>query len=494
MRPFILVIDQGTTGTGVSLVDQAGKIVATYDQEFEQIFPEAGWVEHSPEGIWKTIQEGIVGVIKKAGVDSGQIKAIGITNQRETTVAWDKQGHSLCNAIVWQCRRTSERCQKLKKTKWSKYIKQVTGLVTDPYFSATKMEWMLKNVVAVKSAAKSKTLHFGTIDSFIIFKLTDGEHFKTDVSNASRTMLMGLKTLNWDQKLLKLFGLKPEYLPEICPSGASFGTTKNILGLPDGVPICGVLGDQQSALFGQLALSAGEAKVTYGTGSFILVNTGNQPVQSKKGLLTTLGWQISKKTKPIYALEGGAFICGAAVQWLRDGLKVIQESHQVEQLAMQVPDTNGAEFVPAFAGLGAPYWNPDVRGAILGLTRGVTHQHIARATLEAMALQNVEILLAMKGDMKKNLKTLRVDGGASQNNLLMQIQADYMGVPVERPKQVETTTLGAAFMAGLSAGIWKSTDELKSVWQLERKFEATISKRVREVRLKKWQSAIKRLS
>jgi glycerol kinase len=418
----------------------------------------------------------------------GSIRCIGITNQRETTVAWDHDGRPFYNAIVWQCRRTDERCQKLRPH--IQYIKKTTGLVTDPYFSSTKMEWLLKNVKNVQEASKKKNLHLGTIDSYLIFKLTNGKSFATDVTNASRTMLLNLKTLKWDPSLLKLFSLKEEFLPTVWPSGSKFGVTQNVPGLSDGIPITGVLGDQQAALFGQLATGSGQSKVTFGTGSFILLNTGSKIIYSRKGLLTTVAWQISSIHKPVYALEGGAFVCGAAVQWLRDQLGIISKSSDIESLANQVEDSGGVEFVPALTGLGAPHWNPKAKGSLFGLTRGANKAHIARATLEAMALQNVDVLSAMQSDMKSSIKSIRVDGGASQNNLLMQLQSDYSGVVVERPKQVETTTLGAGFMAGLSAGIWSDVKELEKVWQKDVTFRPNISKKVRAERLKKWKHAI----
>lgn len=490
MKSAILVIDQGTTGTGVSLVSAQGKIIMSADHEFDQIYPQPGWVEHNPDLIWQTVTDGILQVSRWAKKNQYHIECLGITNQRETTVAWDQQGKPLYQAIVWQCRRTTERCQQLKRLGWGTKVKQKTGLVLDPYFSATKMEWLLKKAPLVKLAKKQKTLHFGTIDSFLVYRLTQGQSFVTDVSNASRTMLLNLKTRKWDNALLKLFGIDSWMLPQVQPSGSHFGQTQGIPGLPDGLPITGVIGDQQSALFGQLALKPGEAKVTFGTGSFILANTGHQLVQSRAGLLTTIAWQLPGQAAPIYALEGGAFICGAAVQWLRDGLKLIKSSSDIESLANQVTDSAGVQFVPALTGLGAPHWLPDVRGMIMGLTRGTQQAHLARATLEAMALQNVDILAVMQAEIKKPLKSLKVDGGASQNNLLMQMQADYMGIKVIRPQQIETTTLGAAYMAGLTQGIWQSTDQLQRLWLEDNTFAPTISLKERKQRLKYWHQAI----
>lgn len=492
MPQYILVIDQGTTGTAVSLVNAKGIIEASFDQEFPQIYPQPGWVEHDALDIWKTVVNGIQNVMQKINLHPKDIYAIGITNQRETTVAWDSNGSPLHNAIVWQCRRTSQRCHRLKQLKWNPYIKKSTGLVLDPYFSGTKMEWLLKNSPKVKEAAKNKALKLGTIDSFLLYKLTQGASFKTDVSNASRTLLMNLEKQSWDKKLLKLFGINEKFLPTIEDSTHLFGITKGVEGLLDGTPIYGMIGDQQAALFGQVAFEPGDVKITYGTGSFILLNTGNQIVHSKNGLLTTLAWRLPKQ-KPVYALEGGAFICGAAVQWLRDNLNIVNQSHEIENLALEVEDSGGIEFIPAFVGLGAPYWEPEVRGVIMGLTRGVTKAHIARATLEAMALQNNDILEVMVKESKNKIKTLRVDGGASQNNLLMKIQSDYLGVKVVRPRQIETTTLGAAFMAGLGSGLWKSTKELKKIGLLDKEFKPSLSKSLRTQRVKKWKKAISNL-
>lgn len=490
MKPAILVIDQGTTGTGVSLVSAQGKIITTVDHEFDQIYPQPGWVEHNPDLIWQTVTEGIMKVSKWAKKNQYHIDCIGITNQRETTVAWDQQGKPLYQAIVWQCRRTTERCQQLKKTSWSGKIKLKTGLVLDPYFSATKMEWLLNKVSLVKLAKRKKNLHLGTIDSFLAYRLTQGQSFVTDVTNASRTMLLNLKTGQWDIALLKLFGLESWMLPRVQASGSQFGLTKGVPGLPDGIPITGIIGDQQSALFGQLALKVGEAKVTFGTGSFILANTGSELIHSRFGLLTTIAWQLPGQSKPVYALEGGAFICGAAVQWLRDGLKLIKNSGEVEALATQVSDSGGVQFVPALTGLGAPYWLPDVRGMMMGLTRGTQPAHLARATLESMALQNVDILAVMQDEIKKPLKSLKVDGGAAQNNLLMQMQADFMGIKVIRPQQIETTTLGAAYMAGLTHGLWQSTEQLQRLWLEDKVFAPHKTQKERKKRLQYWHQAI----
>lgn len=493
MSRFILAIDQGTTGTTVSVIDQNGKCVSRADRDFEQVFPQPGWVEHRPQDIWKTVLHCIEMAVSKNGINGHDIAAIGITNQRETVMLWDRKSHEpIYNAIVWQCRRTTDFCQTLKKRKKEAIVKSKTGLVIDPYFSASKIHWLLKNVSNARTHAERGELAAGTVDTFLIWKLTAGRSHKTDVSNASRTMLMNIKTGKWDQELLKMFSVPEKILPEIVSCTHHFGETKNVPGLPDGIPITGVAGDQQAALFGQACFQAGESKCTYGTGSFILLNTGKVAVKSKSGLLTTVAWQLEGDKHLTYALEGGAFVCGAAVQWLRDGLGIIVESSDVEDLASQVSDTGGVEFVPALVGLGAPYWEPEARGLICGLTRGSTKNHLARATLEAMALQNVDILEAMQKDSGKKMKVLRVDGGASANNLLMQLQADYLGISVERPEYLETTSSGAAFLAGLGVGLWKSVDDIRRVWRTEKTFTAKISASDKKARMARWRNAVAR--
>lgn len=484
---YILAIDQGTTGTTVSLYDQKGQVVQRADQDFEQIFPQSGWVEHRPQDIWQTVLFGIQQVLSKASLASHQIAAIGITNQRETVVAWNRStGEPVMNAIVWQCRRTTDFCRKLKSKE--KLVRAKTGLLMDPYFSATKMNWILKNNSKAKQLADQGQLCFGTIDSFLISKLTQGRSHKTDPSNASRTLLFNLKKQMFDADLLKIFSIPADTLPQIEPSNGHFGVTKGVPGLPDGIPIHGVIGDQQSALFGQGGIHKGDAKITFGTGSFLLFNTGTQIISSKKGLLTTVAWTL-KGQKTVYALEGGAFICGAAVQWLRDGLGFIHKSSEVEALARSVETSEGVEFVPALAGLGAPYWQPQARGIITGLSRGTTRAHIARATLEAMALQNLDILEAMKSEARIKLSRVRVDGGATENDLLMQLQADYLGIGVEVPQNIETTSTGAALMAGLGVGLWSLAD-LQKVNPLRKKFQSQIEKKQRSERVKKWHKAI----
>ncbi len=486
---YILSIDQGTTGTTVSLVDHKGGVVARADKDFPQVFPQPGWVEHHPEDIWETVLYGVQKVLSQSQVPFQKIAAIGITNQRETVVAWNrKTGEPAMNAIVWQCRRTTDICKKLKPKE--KTIRAKTGLVLDPYFSASKMMWILKNNSKAQQWKKQKQLCFGTIDSFLVWKLTGGTVHKTDSSNASRTMLYNLKTGDYDDQLLQLFQIPRECLPQVEASNGDFGITHGVPGLADGLPIRGVIGDQQAALFGQNGFKKGDAKITFGTGSFLLFNTGNQLVFSKKGLLTTVAWTLQKQ-KTVYALEGGAFICGAAVQWLRDGLGFIEKSGEVEKLAQSVADTGGVEFVPALAGLGAPYWQPQARGLICGLTRGSTRAHIARATLDAMALQNVDILEAMKQEARLKLSQVRVDGGATENNLLMQLQADYLGLDVLVPQNIETTSAGAALMAGLGVGLWSMTD-LQKVNPIAKRFQSKIDKKQRQVRFQSWHQAVKR--
>ncbi len=490
-QQYILSIDQGTTGTSVSVINTKGQFKAHVNQEFRQIFPKPGWVEHNPNDIWRSVTRTIKEALAKAKIKSSQIATIGITNQRETVVAWNRQtGEPIGNAIVWQCRRTSEFCAKLKKRGAEKRVKDVTGLVLDPYFSGTKMNWFLQNNGEAKTLARKGQLCFGTIDSFLIWKLTGGEVFATDVTNASRTQTMDLETLNYSSEMLNLLGLKEEMLPQIQPSGGVFGVTAKVAGLPSGVPIAGVLGDQQSALFGQFCFEKGEAKITYGTGSFLLMNTENKKIMSPNGLLTTVAWHREGESKATYALEGGAFICGAAVQYLRDNMGFVSTSAEVEKLVKKAGSSEGVQFVPAFAGLGAPFWDPNVRGTLFGMTRGAGKEHLAYATLEAMALQNVDIVNTMIKDSKVSLKTVRVDGGASANNLLMQMQADFQGVEVVRPKVVETTSLGAALMAGLSVGLWSDLKDLKKLDKVDKTFKCQTRLSERKQRLDHWHKAI----
>lgn len=493
MKKYILSIDQGTTGSTAILMGTDGLIASQASVEYEQIYPKPGWVEHNAYHIWESVEKAAIAALTQVKAHPEDIVAIGITNQRETVMAWEKStGRLLHNAIVWQCRRTTSMCAGLRK-KWAVKIKNKTGLILDPYFSGSKIRWLIENVKEVKDAQKRNNICFGTVDTFLMWKLSNGKIFSTDVSNASRTMLMNIKTDNWDDELLKLFKVKRENLPEIKSSSGIFGKSAELSFLPAQVPISGVAGDQQAALFGQTCFSAGDAKCTFGTGSFILMNTGDKILKSKSGLLTTVAWKLGNN-KTQYALEGGAFICGAAVAWLRDGLKLFTKSSDIEKLALQVNDTNGVEFVPALTGLGAPYWKPEARGEITGLTRGITNSHIARATLEALALQNSDILLAMQKDLKRKIRTLKVDGGASANNLLMQLQSNYLDTKVVRPQQIETTAIGAAYLAGLGIGIWKDLKEIQKIWKIDETFTPKLSKKQILERQKKWIKAVKKAS
>lgn len=494
MSQYILAIDQGTTSSRAALLDMNGGWIGSAEKEFPQVYPHTGWIEHNPEEIWISVEESIRNVIEKCKIDPKKILTIGITNQRETTLAWNaKTSKCIYNAIVWQCRRTTKTCEQLRKKKGlATKISKITGLVIDPYFSATKIAWILKNVSDARTLIKQNLLRIGTIDSFLLWKLTSGMVHKTEVSNASRTMLMDLKSLKWSPELLKIFKIPDSILPEISPSAHLFGHTQGLSCLPDGIPITGMIGDQQGALFGQACFLPGELKCTYGTGSFILLNTGNKLVYSKHGMLTTVAWKIG--SKPTYALEGGAFICGAAVQWLRDGLEFIKSSKEVESLAREVDSAEGVEFIPALTGLGAPYWVPEARGVISGLTRGTKRSHIARATLEAMALQNVDIIMAMEKDLGRKIKGCNVDGGASSNDLLMQLQANYFGYKVIRPEIIETTVYGAGLLAGLGIGIWQNMQELKSLWKEDQQFVPIISPNQRKTRFKSWHLAVDKCS
>lgn len=487
----IVSIDQGTTGSGVHMISKKGQILASFDKEHKQYYPHPGWVEHDAEEIWENVKAGLKSLTFTN--PQNRIEGIGITNQRETIVAWDLEtGKPIGPAIVWQCRRTMDYCNQLKKKGLEKKIRTKTGLVVDAYFSASKIHWILAHNPDAKKMLKQKRLAVGTMDSFILWKLTSGDAHATDVTNASRTQLMNIQTGNWDPELLKIFKIPLEILPAIRSCNDVFGATRGVSGIPDGTPISGMIGDQQSALFGQGCFNERMAKCTFGTGSFLLMNTGSKLVRSKSGLLTTIAWRLSDQKKMTYALEGGAFICGAAVQWLRDELKMIHKSAEVEELAKQVSSSEGVDLVPAFVGLGAPHWNSEARAILCGLTRGSNRSHICRATLDAMALQNVDILRAMESDMKQKLKSLRVDGGAVENNLLMQIQADYLGTSVERPKNIESTLMGAAFMAGLGVGFWSSLDEIKAMKEMDRVFDTKMNVKDRNLRLKQWSRAIER--
>jgi len=465
---FILALDQGTTSSRAIIFDHSGQILSVAQKEFTQIFPQPGWVEHDPNEIWST-QAGVAAeATAKLGINGKNIKAIGITNQRETTIVWNREtGLPVYNAIVWQDRRTSAYCDNLKSEGHTDTIRSKTGLIIDSYFSASKINWILNNVEGAKELADAGKLAFGTVDTWLVYKFTRGRVHVTDVTNASRTMLYNIRTQQWDEELLKIFGIPACMLPEVKQSSEVYGETDTTI-FASAVPIAGIAGDQQSALFGQMCTEKGMVKNTYGTGCFMLMNVGDKFVASKNNLLTTIAWKINGQIE--YAFEGSIFIGGAVVQWLRDSLGVIKTSADVEQLAMQVEDTGGVYFVPAFAGLGAPYWDPDARGTIVGITRGTTAGHIARAAIEAIAYQTVDVLKAMEADCGLPIKELRVDGGATANNLLMQFQADVLGCKVIRPHVVETTALGAAYLAGLAVGYWNSVEEIQQQWQSEREF------------------------
>ncbi len=489
---LILAIDQGTTGSTIALMDTDGRLLTSVNHEFPQIFPQPGWVEHDPESIWQSVLKGLTAVFSDTAYAVSQVAAIGITNQRETAVLWDSStGEAVHNAIVWQCRRTTDVCEGLKAAGHEALIKAKSGLVLDPYFSATKFKWLLDNAPNARSLLAEGRLLAGTIDTYLMWRLSNGKAHKTDVSNASRTSLMSLETLDWDNELLHIFGVPHDILPEICPSSGRFTSTEGVPGLPDGLPISGVAGDQQSALFGQACFEPGNAKCTFGTGSFILMNAGSTPIVSNSGLLSTVAWQLEGQDA-VYALEGGAFVCGAAVQWLRDQLGIIDRAADIESLAESVESAGGVEFVPALAGLGAPYWAPEARGTLTGLTRGSGRGEIARATLDAMALQNVDILSAMEADIGKTMNALKVDGGASANNLLMQLQSDYLNRPITRPEVIETTVAGSCFLAGLGEGVWSSVDEIGRIWRSDQEFTARLTDAELAERLASWHLAVDR--
>ncbi len=488
MPKYIAAIDQGTTSTRFMIFDHEGNAITADQKEHEQIYPKPGWVEHDPLEIWRRTQEVIEGALKKGGIDPKEIAAIGITNQRETTVVWDKKtGKPVYNAIVWQDTRTDEICNELVKQGRQDSLKEKTGLPLATYFSGPKLKWMLDNLPGVRARAEKGELLFGNIDTWLIWNLTGGEHV-TDVTNASRTMLMDLNKLAWDDEILRLLDIPKSMLPKICSSSEIYGTACGFL---DGLPVCGDLGDQQAALFGQTCFTSGEAKNTYGTGCFMLLNTGEKPVISKSGLLTTLGYKIGTQ-KAVYALEGSIAIAGALVQWLRDNLGLIEKSADVETLARSVDDNGGAYFVPAFSGLFAPYWKSDARGAIVGMTRYINKGHIARAALEATAYQTREVLDAMEKDSHVKLTTLKVDGGMVFNELLMQFQADILGVPVIRPKVAETTALGSAYAAGLAVGFWNDLDELSVHWSIDKQWIPSIDPGMRGKLYTQWKKAVTR--
>ena len=482
----LLALDQGTSSSRAVVFGRDGRVLAVAQRELTQHFPQPGWVEHDAEEIW----EGQIACAREALAKAGvRVAAIGITNQRETVVLWDrKTGLPLHKALVWQDRRTAAVCETLKQQGLEPRVRELTGLVLDPYFSATKLRWLLDNLPGARERAERGELAFGTVDSWLLWKLTDGQVHATDASNASRTLLFDIHRSDWSDELLAVFGIPRALLPEVRLSAGVFGQATEF-----GVPIAGIAGDQQAALFGQAALQAGQAKNTYGTGCFLLMHTGMQPHASTQGLLTTRAAQVG--TAAQYALEGSVFVGGAVVQWLRDGLHAVTASSEVQALAMSVPDAGGVMFVPAFAGLGAPYWRPDARGAILGLTRGSTQAHIARAALESIAFQSAAVLTAMNADVgaAERLTELRVDGGASANDLLMQFQADLLGIPVLRPKVIETTALGAALLAGIGAGVYASSDEIGAIWQLDRAFEPRMSRDEAGGRMAQWERAVRQV-
>lgn len=492
MPKYLLALDQGTTSSRSIVFDLSGRIIASSQREFPQIFPHRGWVEHDPEDIWNTQLTVAREALSKAGADAADIYGIGITNQRETTVVWERAtGKPICNAIVWQCRRTAEYCDYIKSGELCEDIRRRTGLLIDAYFSATKLKWILDNVEGARERARRGELCFGTVDSWLIFNLTGGKVHATDYSNASRTMLFNINTLEWDDELLRLFDIPRRMLPDVKPSSCIFGETAPEL-FGASIPVAGVAGDQQAALFGQCCFEDGSVKNTYGTGGFMLMNTGSRPVMSENGLLTTIAWGIGDSSVS-YALEGSVFVCGASVQWLRDGLGLISKASETETIARSVENSGGVWFIPAFVGLGAPYWDPYARGALLGLTRGTTRAHIVRAVLESMAYQTADVLELMEREAKVSMTSLKVDGGASANDLLLEIQADLLGTPIIRPGCIETTALGAANLAGLSTGAFSSLSEISASWQCERRFEPRISAEERLSRLDGWRKAVGRV-
>ncbi len=490
MKEYILAVDAGTTSCRAIIFDKSGKMIEIAQREFEQIYPQAGWVEHDAKEIWDTQLSVLKEVIEKSGLKETDISAIGITNQRETTVVWDKlTGEPVYNAIVWQSRQTTEICEKLISDGYEEYIKEATGLVVDAYFSATKIKWILDNVSGAREKARKGELLFGTIDTWLIWKLTSGKVHVTEYSNASRTLLFNINTLKWDEKILSILDIPFEMLPEVKDSSHVYGyTDESILGVQ--IPISGAAGDQQASLFGQVCFEKGMIKNTYGTGCFLLMHTGEKLVMSEKGLLTTIAWGINGKVE--YALEGSVFVGGAVVKWFRDELELFKNSSDSELFATEVEDTNGVYFVPAFAGLGAPYWDMYARGTIVGITGGVNKSHIIRAGLESIAYQTKDLISSMESDSGMRLKTLRVDGGATVNNFLMQFQSDILGVVVEKPEVTEITALGAAFLAGLAVGFWKDKEELKSTWKLGSVYRPDMEKERREYLYSDWKKAVDR--
>lgn len=489
MEQYIMALDAGTTSSRCILFDRHGQICSMAQQEFQQHYPKPGWVEHDAREIWDTQLAVAIHAMQKIGASAKQIRAIGITNQRETTLVWDrKTGEPVCPAIVWQCRRTAAYCDELRDRGLTEFFHERTGLVLDAYFSATKLKWILDEIPGARKKAEKGELLFGTVETWLIWKLTKGRVHVTDYSNASRTMLFNIRTLAWDEEILNILQIPKCMLPEVRPSSGRYGMTDaSFFGAE--IPVSGAAGDQQAALFGQLCFQPGEAKNTYGTGGFLLMNTGSEPVFSGRGLVTTIAWGIGNKVS--YALEGSVFVAGAAIQWLRDEMRLIDSAGDSEYMARKVPDTNGCYVVPAFTGLGAPYWDPYARGTIVGLTRGVNKYHVIRATLESLAYQVNDVLQVMSEDCGQELKLLKVDGGASANDLLLQMQADLCSVPIYRPKCVETTALGAAYLAGLAEGYWKDTDEIRENWEADKVFASAISQEERARKIYGWRKAVR---
>ena len=491
MNQYILALDQGTTSSRAVVFDKKGTIISVAQKEFTQLFPKPGWVEHDPDEIWSTQAGMAAEAVSKKGIKASQLAAIGITNQRETVVVWDKNtGEPVYNAIVWQDKRTADYCDELKKAGKSQLIREKTGLVIDSYFSGTKVKWILDNVKGAREKAEAGDLVLGTIDTWLIWKMTDGELHITDVTNACRSMLFNINTMDWDDELLELLTIPKSMLPEVKQSSEVYGHTSGSL-FATKIPIAGIAGDQQAALFGQMCTQQGMVKNTYGTGCFMLMNIGDQPIVSENNLLTTVAWKINGKTT--YALEGSIFIAGAVVQWLRDSLNIIKTSSEVEKLASSVDSSDGVIFVPAFAGLGAPHWNQKAQGTIFGLTRGSTDAHIARAALESIAYQTMDILKAMEADSGISIQELRVDGGATVNDMLMQFQADVLNTVTVRPKIVETTVMGAAYLAGLAVGYWESPEEIQNIWETDVHFNPTKERKTIDEGIEGWYRAIKAL-
>lgn len=487
---LILAIDQGTTGTTALVIDSALQVKGRSTHEFPQHYPEPGQVEHDLEELWLSTLRAMRGALEDAGARPESIAAIGITNQRETTALWDRStGAPAARAIVWQDRRTSGRCRELREAGKEEWLREKTGLVADPYFSATKLEWMLAHLPGIREKASRGELAFGTMDSFLLYRLSGGEVHATDVSNASRTLLMDLRSLRWDDELLELFSVPAGLLPSIRASSEILGRTRSVPGLPDGIPIAGMAGDQQAALFGQACFDVGDSKCTYGTGAFLLMNVGERPVSSRAGLLGTVGWKLGDG-ELAYALEGASFVAGAAVQWVRDGLGLIEKASDIGPLASSVEDSGGVVFVPALAGLGAPHWRPEARGLLTGIDQGTTRAHLARAILEGIALEIRDLAVAMEQDVGRKMGSFTVDGGASASDELMQIQANLLGIPVVRPQMIETTALGAAFLAGLAVGLWSSKEAIRKGWREDRRFLPAMEASVREALVERWRVAV----